>query len=117
MDGSMATGTYVFCLIASERKPALPRRRRCLPGQGAPRVLAVDAAANRRPRRLHSSLVVGDAPLDEYGDAAINRKLSDIELVSQAAVAHESVVESFIDCPAVLPMKLFTIFLSDARAL
>jgi len=114
----MATGTYVFCLIASERLPSLPRRRRGLPGQGPVRLLEVDQPAmgsSSRSRRLW--LIVADAPLAEFGDAAINRRLSDLEWVSRAAVAHESVVELFIDCAAVLPMKLFTIFLSDARAL
>jgi hypothetical protein len=62
-------------------------------------------------------IVVADAPLGRYGEAAINRKLSDIDWVSRAAVAHEAVVESFIGQRAVLPMKLFTIFMSDNRAL
>src|SRR4051812_15254622 len=62
-------------------------------------------------------LVVADAPLSQYGGEIINRKLSDLDWVSRAAVAHEGVVESFIDQRAVLPMKLFTIFTSDERAL
>lgn len=118
----MATGTYVFCLIASDRQPVLRRGRRGLSGQGPVRLLAVpDSGAGRRVRGGSSSqplwLVVADAPLDEYGETAINRRLSDLEWVSRAAIAHESVVESFIECPAVLPMKLFTIFMSDVRAL
>jgi hypothetical protein len=63
------------------------------------------------------SLAVADAPVNRYGEATINRKLSDLAWVSRAAVAHEAVVESFIDQRAVLPMKLFTIFTSDERAL
>jgi hypothetical protein len=62
-------------------------------------------------------LVVSDVPLNRYGENAINRKLSDIDWVSRAAVAHEKVVESFIGVTALLPMKLFTIFTSDKRAL
>ena len=62
-------------------------------------------------------LAVADAPLDRYGEEAINRRLSDLDWVSRAAIAHEAVVESFIDQRAVLPMKLFTIFTSDDRAL
>jgi hypothetical protein len=61
-------------------------------------------------------LVVADAPLDRYGADAINRGLSDLDWVSRAAVAHEAVVESFVSASAVVPMKLFTIFTSDARA-
>ena len=51
-----------------------------------------------------------------YGEDAINRGLSDLNWVSRAAVAHEAVIEAFIAAPAVLPMKLFTIFASDDRA-
>ncbi|HEY3042523.1 MAG TPA: GvpL/GvpF family gas vesicle protein, partial [Vicinamibacterales bacterium] len=58
-----------------------------------------------------------DAPLNRYGEEAINQKLSDLNWVSRAAIAHEAVVESFIGRRAVLPMKLFTIFTSDDRAL
>jgi hypothetical protein len=62
-------------------------------------------------------LAVADAPLDRYGEETINRKLSDLDWVSRAAIAHEAIVESFIDESAVLPMKLFTIFTGDDRAL
>jgi hypothetical protein len=62
-------------------------------------------------------LVVSDAPLARYGEEAIQRGLSDLDWVSRAAVAHERIVESFIDAAAVLPMKLFTIFNNDERAL
>jgi hypothetical protein len=102
------SGTYVYCLIAADRRPVLRRRFTRLPGMGPVRLLDVD-------RNLW--LVVADAPLDRYGEETINRKLSDLDWVSRAAVAHEGVVESFIDQRAVLPMKLFTIFTSDDRAL
>jgi len=101
-------GTYVYCLIAASPRPVLRRRFTRLPGMGPVRLLEVD-------RNLW--LVVADAPLDQYGEETINRKLSDLDWVSRAAVAHEAVVESFIDQRAVLPMKLFTIFTSDDRAL
>ena len=105
----MATvGTYVYCLVAGDRRPLLRRRFTRLPGMGQVRVLDVG-------RDLW--LVVADAPLNRYGEETINRKLSDLDWVSRAAIAHEAVVESFIDQRAVLPMKLFTIFTSDDRAL
>jgi len=62
-------------------------------------------------------LVVADAPAEQYGAAALQARLSDVEWVSKAAVAHEAVVESFAAAPAVLPMKLFTLFNSDQRAI
>lgn len=79
-----------------------------LPGTGPARALDLDRGA---------WLIVADAPLDRYGEDAINRQLSDLDWVSRGAVAHEGVIESFIEAAAVLPMKLFTIFSSDDRAL
>jgi Gas vesicle synthesis protein GvpL/GvpF len=101
-------GTYVYCVIAAPRRPAIRRARAGLPGTGRVRVLDVDAGL---------FLAVADAPLDQYSEAAIARGLQDIDWVSRAAVAHEAVVESFAGATAVLPMKLFTIFAGDERAL
>ena len=103
----MDLGTYVYCVVASSRAPRPPRARRGLPGTGPVRL--VDLA-----RGLY--LAVADAPLNRYGAAAISKGLSDLDWVSRAAVAHEGVVESFLGAAAVLPMKLFTIFTSDERA-
>ncbi|HEY2907641.1 MAG TPA: GvpL/GvpF family gas vesicle protein [Vicinamibacterales bacterium] len=99
--------TYVYCLVAADRRPVLRRVPRGLPGTGATRLVDVD-------RGLW--LVVADAPLDRYGADAINAKLSDLDWVSRLAVDHEAVVEQFINAKAVLPMKLFTLFSSDQRA-
>jgi len=102
-----AKATYVYCVIASPRAPRLTGVPRGLRGMGPVRLLNVE-------RGLY--IVAADAPLDRYGEAAINRGLSDLDWVSRAAVAHEAVVESFIDARAVLPTKLFTMFTSDTRA-
>jgi hypothetical protein len=75
---------------------------------GAPRVLPID-------RALFAG--VATAPPKRYSESAINRGLSNIDWVSRAAVAHEAVVAHFIAAPAVLPMKLLTIFTSDESAL
>jgi len=98
--------TYVYCVVSAPRRPRVPAARG-LPHSGAVRLLDVD-------RDLY--LVVADVPMKEYGEAAINKRLSDLEWVSRAAVAHEAVVESFGAAEAVLPTKLFTIFANDARA-
>ena len=100
-------GTYVYCVIAAARRPRLTRVPRGLTGMGSVRLLDVEDGL---------FAAVADAPLDRYGEAAINRGLSDLDWVSRAAVAHEAVVESFISETAVLPMKLFTIFTTDDRA-
>jgi len=103
-----ARATYVYCVVAADRRPRLTRVPTGLPRTGRVRLLDLD-------RDLF--VVVADAPLDTYGEAAIHRGLADLDWVSRAAVAHEAVVEAFSDATAVLPMKLFTIFMSDERAL
>jgi gas vesicle protein GvpL/GvpF len=100
-------GTYVYCAVSSPRRPTLPRRYTRLPGIGPVRLL--DAG-----RGLW--IVVADAAPGRFGEEAINRRLGDLDWVSKVAVAHESIVESLLTNRAVLPMKLFTIFASDERA-
>jgi Gas vesicle synthesis protein GvpL/GvpF len=101
-------GTYVYCVVAADRRPRLTRVPAGLPGAGSVRLLDVDKGL---------FLAVADLPLDRYGESAINKGLADLDWVSRVAVSHEAVVESFIAAVAVLPMKLFTIFTSDDRAL
>jgi hypothetical protein len=97
----------VYCAVRSDRPPALPRAAAGLPGLGRPRL--VDAGRGRW-------LVVADAPRARYGEAAIARGLRDLDWVARCAVAHAAVVESCMPARAVVPMKLFTIFDSDERA-
>ena len=102
-----ATATYLYCVIQATR-PRIARTLSGLPGLGTPR--PVDAG-----RGLW--LIVGDAPLPRYGEASIARGLRDLAWVSRCAVAHEKAVEAWLGARAVVPMKLFTIFESDERAL
>jgi hypothetical protein len=106
--------TYVYCLIAGRVRPAVPRAPAGLPGIGPVRLL--DVAGDGRGRGLKHWLAVSEAPPARYSEDAINQRLSDLDWVSRAAIAHEAVIESFIDQPAVVPMKLFTIFTSDEAA-
>src|SRR5471032_2729340 len=101
-------GTYVYCVIAADRRPRLTRVPAGLPGAGRIRLLDVEKGL---------FIAVADLPLARYSEAAINRGLANLDWVSRVAVAHEAVVESFIASTAVLPMKLLTIFTSDERAL
>jgi hypothetical protein len=100
--------TYVYCLVRGSRKPALRRVTGGLPGAGA--VRALDAGDGLW-------LLVADVDDTEYSEKAIARGLQDLEWVSARAVGHEAVIEQFLSAPAVLPMQLFTIFKTDARAL
>jgi hypothetical protein len=100
--------TYVYCLVRGSRRPAL----RAVPaGMPASRGLrALDAGA-----KLWA--IVTTVPAAEYGDEGLANGLQDLEWVGSRAVAHESVVEHFLAAGTVLPMQLFTLFTSDARAL
>ena len=101
-------GTYVYGVIAADRRPRLTRVPAGLPGAGPVRLLDVEPGL---------FIAVGDLPLDKYNESAISAGLADLGWVSRVAVAHEAVVESFLAATAVLPMQLFTIFKTDERAL
>jgi hypothetical protein len=104
----MSTATYLYCLVRTPKAPSLRGAPDGLPGAGKPR--AIDAG-----RGLW--LVAADAPLDRYGEKPIEKGLQDLAWVSSCAVPHEAVVEHLSKAGTVLPMKLFTLFRSDARAL
>jgi hypothetical protein len=113
----MSKATYVYCLLAAPRPPALGRSVRGLPGTGQVRFLHVGPSDTSPAKgRLKKWLAVADAPLADYGEGAINGKLNDLEWVSRRALAHEAVVESLMGATAIVPMKLFTIFTNDERA-
>src|SRR4051812_44054849 len=103
----LPTGTYVYGVIAADRRPRLARVPAGLPGAGPVRLLDLEKGL---------FIAVADLPLARYNESAISRGLTNLDWVSRVAVAHEAVVESFVAAKAVLPMKLFTIFKSDERA-
>jgi hypothetical protein len=100
----MTSATYLYCLVQGKRPP-LPKKG--LEGAGKIRVLDAGGIA----------LVVADAPLDRYGEEAIARGLKDMGWVSSRAAEHEAVVEHYARAATVIPMKLFTLFAGDERAL
>lgn len=105
---AMSVATYLYCLVRDGQEPSLTGAPPGLPGLAPPRTLAVDPGL---------WLVLADAPLPDYGSAALQERLSDLSWVSDCALAHEAVIEHFAGAGAVLPMKLFTLFSSDDRAL
>jgi gas vesicle protein GvpL/GvpF len=104
----MSEATYLYCLLRHSGEPSLAGAPPGLPGLGPLRALDVGA-------RLW--VVAATAPLPEFGGERIEERLADLDWVSACALAHEAVVEHFRDAPALLPMKLFTLFASDERAL
>jgi hypothetical protein len=102
-----ATVTYVYCLVQRARAPRLTRAPRGLPGTGPVRALAAGNGL---------WLVVADAPLSRYGSGPVEARLRDLEWVAACAAAHEAVVEFAARSAATIPLKLFTLFNGDERA-
>jgi hypothetical protein len=101
------TATYLYCLVEAGRKPSLAGAPPGLPDTGRLRVVPAGA-------RLW--LVAADAPLARYGSEPIERGLRDLRWVALRGAAHARVVEHFARRFTTVPMKLFTLFASDARA-
>lgn len=102
------SATYLYCLVRNPGTLATAGAPAGLPGLSAPRALAVGDSL---------WLVAADAPLPEYGADSIQANLQDLDWVSGRAMAHEAMVEHFGQAGTVVPMKLFTLFAGDDRAL
>ena len=100
--------TYLYAVLARAEEPPAGDAPAGPPGTGALRWLRVESGL---------WLAAAGAPLDRYGAAAIEKGLRDLEWVSACALAHERVVEHVARLGAAVPMKLFTLFTTDARAL
>ena len=108
MSVSAGSATYLYCVLHRSSAPSLDKAPVGLPGMGRPHALAVAPGL---------WLVAAAAPLDRYAGAAIDRRLGDLDWVSACALAHEAVVEHAATLGTAVPMKLFTLFSSEARAL
>lgn len=104
-----ATAIYVYCIVRGAKRRARARVPPGLPGSSTSSLVPVSPSV---------SLVVGEVPLELYGAEQLERSLSDLDWVGTAAVAHEAVVEHFVrqSGVTVIPMKLFTMFSSQVRA-
>jgi hypothetical protein len=106
---TMPSAAYVFCIVRSARKPNIARVPAGLPGGSRPKIVAA---------RRQLWLALSEVPLDRYGGDRLEVALRDLDWVAEIAVAHEAVVEHFAGLrdTAVVPMKLFTMFSTEARA-
>jgi hypothetical protein len=103
------TATYLYCIVHSDRQPAMTKAPHGLAGATRPAAAAVNASY---------WLITAAVPLQSYGPGALELSLRDVQWVTDIAVAHESVVEFFAQQAGVtvIPMKLFTMFSSVKRA-
>ena len=107
MTAARNSATYLYCLVEAARRPSSAAAPPGVPGAGALRI--VPAAA-----RLW--LVAGEAPLKLYGSEPIERGLRDLEWVAVRGAAHARVVQHFARRFPTVPMKLFTLFSTEDRA-
>lgn len=108
---SRSSATYLYCVVSCPGTPAMAGVPPGLPRLSAPRALPVGDGL---------WLVAADAPLPEYGAESIQENLQDLDWISKRALAHEEVVEHFGSIGTggtVVPMKIFTLFSDDGRAL
>jgi hypothetical protein len=98
---------YLYCVVESAAAPPRAGLPAGLPETSLPRLL---------PLGGDLWLVVGEAPLPAFSAAEIERRLTDLPWVSACAVAHERVVAHFAALAPVVPMKLFTLYETAARA-
>jgi hypothetical protein len=108
VSSASSSATYVYCVVKSARAPKLGRVPKGLARAAKPRL--VDAGDGYW-------LVVASAPLAVYDAAAIDARLRDLEWVGGRATEHEAVVEHAASLGTLVPMKLFTLFSTDDRAI
>ena len=107
--------TYVYCLVRAARRPSLRGVPDTMPGSEGARLLELPETPSRRGAQ-RDWLVVSSVPEAMYGEDALQHRLQDLEWIGPRALAHEEVIEHFLSADAVLPMQLFALFKSDARA-
>jgi hypothetical protein len=96
-------GVYVYAVVDGPAESGLSGELR---GVAGATVRVID---EERLRAL-----VSDVPLDQFDDEALRDNLNDLTWLSETAVAHEAVVEAALGVATVVPMRLCTIFRSDA---
>jgi hypothetical protein len=99
-----ADGVWLYAIIpgdgAQTRIPAL----RGVAGEPVHLVTAGQLAA-----------VVGAVSLAEFGQEALRRNLEDLDWVAAKARAHDAVITAVAETGSVLPVRMATVYLSDAR--
>jgi hypothetical protein len=98
--------TYAYCIVE---------------GRTAPRIAGVKGvpdAAPARAVRLGGSrwLVLADVPRRRFDEAALAAGLRDLDWMAACALAHDALIMEVMKSGPVVPMRIFTIFEDEARA-
>lgn len=103
------TATYLYCIVQAAQKPNVTKAPAGLPQATPPDALDVAPSL---------WIIAADVPMEVYAGEHLEKALADLTWVGETALAHEAVVEHFSKQPAltVIPLKLFTMFSSRAKA-
>ena len=102
------TYLYVYAAVAGKVDAVALTGVPTLPDGGVPRVLGLDRSV---------SLIVADVPPAIYNAETLEARLADLDWVAECGVAHHAVSDALAETSVVLPMRLFTLFSSEAVAL
>jgi len=94
-------------LVQTKARPSIARAPQGLPG--ASRLRAV-------PVQDRLWLIVSDVPADQYSAERVEGGLHDLDWLSTCGLAHEAVVEHFMTKGVLVPLKMFSMFASEVRA-
>jgi Gas vesicle synthesis protein GvpL/GvpF len=75
-------------------------------------------AQNHHPRTIdHEGLtaIVSMVPLSEFGEDQLHENLNDVQWLERKARAHETVLDEALSLATVVPLRLCTIYRSDAQ--
>lgn len=65
----------------------------------------------------NATAVLGRVPADDYTAERIEQRLTDLTWLGEHGLAHERVVAALVDRTTIVPMRLFTLYSSDAALL
>jgi hypothetical protein len=98
---------YVHGVVRAVAAPRLGRSPGMPGATGGPRVMAIGDA---------HWMVVSDVPTALYGEEALCRQVKDLEWHGRCAAVHHDALGRAMRSGPVVPLRLFTIFSSEARA-
>jgi gas vesicle protein GvpL/GvpF len=99
---------YVYAVVAGRPNARALTNLPTLPGGSVPRILPLDSSA---------SLVVADVPAESFDAKTIDARLKDLDWLSRCGAAHHAVPDALIESHAVIPLRLFTLFSTEVKAL
>jgi hypothetical protein len=97
-----ALAYYVYCIAPADKLPALEGLAGVDPSYDVESIREGDLGA-----------VVSRVRLQEFGSEALKHKLEDLAWLERTARAHEAVVARILAAGAVVPLRMFTIFVGE----